>query len=139
MNEKCFTRKKRDASWRKFVIADSQVTKRCYELRHGLGRSRSSRFNTSLYLWGRLEDKMYKTNSCTLKRLRNNIAVRYQRFWGRTQVSKRTSPACIKGASGQEADILSICCSTGETLVDLITVVMTAIFFTLPPETGRVT
>jgi hypothetical protein len=79
-------------------------------------------------LWGSLKDKVYKTNPHTLEELRHNTAARFKQFPGKN--SRELTTMCSAGtlsAFGQEGNIFSICCSTGEFLLDFVKVVITAI------------
>ena len=80
------------------------------------------------YLWGSLKDKVHKTNLHTLEELRTTSDTRFQRIPGKNPRELTTlCSAGIPTAFGQEGKIFSICCSTGQFLLDILKVIITAI------------
>jgi hypothetical protein len=77
---------------------------------------------------GSLKYKVYKTNPHTLEDPRHNTAARFKHFPGKN--SRELTTLCSAGtlsAFGQEDNIFSICCSTGEFLLHFLKVVINAI------------
>jgi len=64
---------------------------------------------------GSLKDKVYKKNPHTLEEVRYNI---------RREIS--VISGVVLSAFGQKGKIFSICCSTGDVLLDFVKVVITA-------------
>jgi hypothetical protein len=66
---------------------------------------------------GSLKDTAYKTNLHTLEKLRNNIHSEISMI-SRELQRVNMSPTVVLYAFGQKDSIFSICCSTGEFLLD---------------------
>jgi hypothetical protein len=71
------------------------------------------------------EDKECKTNPHTLEELRNNIGHKISTICGEEFRKLTTCSANTPSAFDQEGKILSICCSTGEFLLDFLKVIIT--------------
>jgi hypothetical protein len=87
------------------------------------------------YLWGSLKNKVYKTDPHTLEEVRHDIrreisTVSGEEFQKVNNVFRRYTECIWSG--GQH---FSICCSTGEFLLDFIKVITTAIAYRLAPFT----
>jgi len=69
---------------------------------------------------GSLKDKVYKANPHTLEELRNNIRSEIATTSVELQTIKPTLSGVMLIAFGHEGYIFSICCSTGEFLLDFV-------------------
>jgi hypothetical protein len=81
-------------------------------------------------MWGSLKDKVYKTNPHTLEELRRNICHEIWHFLGKN--SRKLTPVCSAGtlsAFGQEDNIFSICCSSGEFLFYFVSIILTVVAY----------
>jgi hypothetical protein len=70
-------------------------------------------------LWGSLKDKVYKTNPHILEELRNDIHCEISAV-SREELQRVNMFSGALSAFGQEGNIFSICCSTGEFLLHFI-------------------
>jgi hypothetical protein len=70
-----------------------------------------------------------KTNPHTLKEIRNNIRRETSTVSEQEHLRVKTSSAVVLTTFGQQGNISSICCRTGDFLLDFIKVIITANVF----------
>jgi hypothetical protein len=90
------------------------------------------------YLSATLKDKVYKKIPTLWENQDTTSAARFQQFPGKN--SRELTTTCSAGtlsAFGQEGNIFSICCSTGEFLLGFLKVVLTTIAYRPAPFTDR--